>query len=190
MGLKGLKIVGVFGCVVFVIGISVVSLLFLLETMKDSLLLNCLEIGGGGKMIASIVRTRKIRSELYLQNKEKTDGWNNKAYGMHYTHACNYDLIIEVAVAGPVCEETGMVINAKKIDPIIDIMNKEKLNDFVDNPTLENVSAYIISEIDKLLDEEYRDHPYLDHERYLVRVSIKTASGDMYTQVDRCQLYI
>ena len=85
-------------------------------------------------------------------------------------HGHSYSVVIEV---GSKDLKNGFVIDFadlnRYIKPIIKKLDHQLLNDFIDNPTVENMSVYIA---DNFLDCVDHKRPVLEQEIYLLAVEI------------------
>lgn len=67
----------------------------------------------------------------------------------HRMHGHNY--VVEIEIRGDVEPQAGWIIDFHHIDqnmqPIIDRLDHQVLNDFIDNPTAENIALWIMDEM-------------------------------------------
>ena len=74
--------------------------------------------------------------------------WTSDSHPCHGMHGHNY--IIEIEVRGDVEPMSGWIIDFHHLDqnikPIIERLDHQVLNDFIDNPTAERIAQYIMDE--------------------------------------------
>ena len=72
----------------------------------------------------------------------------------HNLHGHTWQVVFEIE--GPV-QESGMIYDFKLLKPMLDsvLPDHKFLNDYVNNPTAENLSQYIFDKAEKVLQEKH-----------------------------------
>jgi len=104
-------------------------------------------------------------------------------------HGHSWKIIVEIE--GSVNPETGMVIDFRDVKRIIDELDHQLLNDFIEYPTAENLVRYLL---DKLLDLRIHNPKIQEIKGILVRVyesedCYVEESLEMHGGCDECGVY-
>lgn len=86
----------------------------------------------------------KIKTERKFSAAHKLPNYIGKCSRLH-----GHTWKVEVAIEGEPDVETGMLMDFVEIKNIIDGLDHQYLNDFLENPTVENIAGYILNQLVK-----------------------------------------
>lgn len=84
----------------------------------------------------------RIKTERKFSAAHRLPNYDGKCSRLH-----GHTWKVEVAIEGEPDVETGMLMDFVEIKNIIDDLDHQYLNDFINNPTVENIAKYILDHL-------------------------------------------